>query len=170
MKIDWEIRCFKPQATVNCYLEEYCESMHNWLLSEVWNIKSPNLSIFSKEKIPRILNYQMVHFIALTGEKERTKILCKTCDFTVYVSVPLSFVDDNCTPLTISLWRQRCVAGVNNVRYWLRTYASMYASKLGLADYISGRTNQNQCRVASFPLYKKGDKVHFFYIYILFIL
>ena len=40
----------------------------------------------------------------------------------------------------------------------------MYAFKLGLADYISGRTNQNQCRVASFPLYKKGDKVHFFYI------
>ena len=45
----------------------------------------------------------------------------------------------------------------------------MYASKLGLADYISGRTNQNQCRVASFPLYKKGDKVHFFiFIYYLF--
>ena len=34
--------------------------MHNWLLSEVWNIKSPNLFIFSTEKIPRILNHQMV--------------------------------------------------------------------------------------------------------------
>ena len=28
--------------------------MRNWLLSEVWNIKSPNLSVFSAEKIPRI--------------------------------------------------------------------------------------------------------------------
>ena len=27
--------------------EEYCESMHSWLLSEVWNIIAPNLSIFS---------------------------------------------------------------------------------------------------------------------------
>ena len=40
--------------------EEYCKSMHNWLLSEVWNIKYRNLSILSKEKIPRILNHQMV--------------------------------------------------------------------------------------------------------------
>ena len=82
--------------------------------------------------------------------------------------MPPSFGHRNCTPLNISLWWQRCVAGVNNVRYWLRTYASMYASKLGLADYISGRTNQNQCRVASFPLYKKGDKVHFLYLYIIY--
>ena len=74
----------------------------------------------------------------------------------------------NFTSLNLSLWWQRRVAGVNNVRYWLRTYASMYASKLGLADYISGRTNQNQCRVASFPLYKKGDKVHFLYLYIIY--
>ena len=26
--------------------------MHNWLLSEVWNIKSPNLSIFQQRKFP----------------------------------------------------------------------------------------------------------------------
>jgi hypothetical protein len=42
------------------YWEEYYESMQSWLVPEVWNIKTPNLSIFSTEKIPRILNPQMV--------------------------------------------------------------------------------------------------------------
>ena len=44
--------------------------MQSWLLSQVWNIKTPNLSIFSTEKILSILNHKMVQrkgldFIAL---------------------------------------------------------------------------------------------------------
>ena len=58
-KIDCVLWCIKLQTIVSCW-EEYCESMHSWLLSEVWNIIAPNLSIFSTEKIPRILNHQMV--------------------------------------------------------------------------------------------------------------
>ena len=57
--VGWEIWCFKLQTKVNCW-EEYCESMHCWLLSKVWNIIAPNLSIFSTEKIPRVLKHQMV--------------------------------------------------------------------------------------------------------------
>ena len=32
----------------------------SWLLEQVWNIKTHNLFIFSREKIPRILNNKMV--------------------------------------------------------------------------------------------------------------
>ena len=34
--------------------------LSRWLLSQVWNIKTHNLFIFSTEKIPRILNHKMV--------------------------------------------------------------------------------------------------------------
>ena len=34
--------------------------LKSWLLSQVWNIKTQNLFIFSTEKIPRILNHKMV--------------------------------------------------------------------------------------------------------------
>ena len=40
--------CFKLAPIVS-YWEEYCESMQSWLLSEVWNIKTPNLAIFKRE-------------------------------------------------------------------------------------------------------------------------
>ena len=40
--------------------EEYCESLQSWLLSQVWNIKTHNLYIFSTETIPRILSHKMV--------------------------------------------------------------------------------------------------------------
>ena len=59
IKVGWVLWCIKLQTIVRCWLE-YSESMHSWLLSEVWNIIAPNLSIFSTEKIPRILNHQMV--------------------------------------------------------------------------------------------------------------
>ena len=59
IKIGWMFWCFKLQTIVS-YWEEYYESMQSWLLSQVWNIKTPNLSIFSTEKIPRILNHKMV--------------------------------------------------------------------------------------------------------------
>ena len=52
IKVGWVLWCIKHQTIASC-CEDCCESMHNWLLSEVWNIKSPNLSIFSTEKIPR---------------------------------------------------------------------------------------------------------------------
>ena len=53
IKIGW-VLCIKIQTIFSCW-EEYCESMPSWLLSEVWNIIAPNLSIFSTEKI---LNHQ----------------------------------------------------------------------------------------------------------------
>ena len=97
------------------------------------------------------------------------KLRLYSCLYGTYLSVCLGHLCTAIVPLSTYLSGGNvCVAGVNNVRYWLRTYASMYTFKLGLADYISGRTNQNQCRVASFPLYKKGDKVHFFIYYYLY--
>ena len=39
---------------------EISESVQSWLLSQVWDIKTHNLFIFSTEKIPRILNHEMV--------------------------------------------------------------------------------------------------------------
>ena len=56
IKISWVLWCIKLQTMRSCW-EEYCKSMHSWLLSKVWNFIAPNLSILSTEKIPRILNH-----------------------------------------------------------------------------------------------------------------
>ena len=59
------------------------------------------------------------------------------------------------------------VAGVNNVRIGcVRIRNHVITRELGLAYYISGRTYKNRCRVASFPLYKKGGQSPFFYYYL----
>jgi hypothetical protein len=42
------------QTSDNSQLLRSCESMQSWLCSQVWNIKTPNQSIFSTEKIPKI--------------------------------------------------------------------------------------------------------------------
>ena len=37
IKIGWVLWCIKIQTIVSSW-KKYCESMHSWLLSEVWNI------------------------------------------------------------------------------------------------------------------------------------
>ena len=52
ISIGWVFWCFKLQTIVsNWYWEEYCESMQSWLLSEVWNIKTPTLLMFIGTKL-----------------------------------------------------------------------------------------------------------------------
>ena len=50
IKIGWVLWCIKLQTIVSCW-EEYCESMHSWLLFEVWNITVPGqpIYIFNRE-------------------------------------------------------------------------------------------------------------------------
>ena len=43
IKIDWVLLCIKLQTIVSCQ-EEYCESMHSYIIA-------PDLSIFSTKKI-----------------------------------------------------------------------------------------------------------------------
>ena len=46
IKTGWVLWCIKLQTIVS-YWEEYCESVQSWLLSQVWNIETHNLFIFS---------------------------------------------------------------------------------------------------------------------------
>ena len=53
------VLCFKLQTIVSSALI-HSTLLSSWLLSQVWNIKTHNLFIFSTEKITRILNHKMV--------------------------------------------------------------------------------------------------------------
>jgi hypothetical protein len=87
--------CFKLETIVS-YWEEYCESMQSWLLSEVWNIKTPNL-YFQQRKSPEFwttkLSKEGTWFHSFAYYKEPPEVISNLLSTTVSFVMPytLSF-------------------------------------------------------------------------------
>jgi hypothetical protein len=87
--------CFKLETIVS-YWEEYCESMQSWLLSEVWNIKTPNL-YFQQRKSPEFwttkLSKEGTWFHSFAYYKKPPEVISNLLSTTVSFVMPytLSF-------------------------------------------------------------------------------